>query len=78
MDKAWKLCPREKATLRSLKKCKKGLTLRELSAQTGYPEASVSCSIRALRRKECGAFKVQKTLSPDSCHPSKEYVYFLS
>ena len=35
-------------------------TLKELADQTGYPEASVSCSIRTLRKPDYGNFTVVK------------------
>ena len=35
-------------------------TLKELADKTGFPEASVSCSIRTLRKPEYGNFVIAK------------------
>lgn len=48
---------REKLILRELRKS--AHSLRELSKLTGYPEASVSCGIRNLRKPDYG-YKVTK------------------
>ena len=35
-------------------------TLKELAEKTGFPEASVSCSIRTLRKPDYGRFSIEK------------------
>lgn len=48
-------------------------TLREISAVTGDPEASISARLRDLRRPEFGGFRVDRRRRGDPKHGINEY-----
>lgn len=56
------LPPREQIVLALLRRNKQTATLKWLSSSTGYPEASVSCAIRTLRKPHYGGHRITKKL----------------